>query len=250
MKKSIHRRQFLKKGAASIGTLAVMETFSAFSPVLAAFAKTDNASTTAKVLSREQRGGKTMKVLGINGSARKNGNTASLIEEVFKELQQVGIETELIQLADQVIEPCRACFACAKTGKCVQNGDAFNAIFDNMIKAQGIILASPVYSADVSSRMKAFIERAAVVGDMRPELLKCKVGSSISVARRGGTLSTLDTMNHFFLNHSMFVCGSSYWNFGYGRLPGDVLSDNESIETMKNLGKNMAFILKAIGNMQ
>ncbi len=132
-----------------------------------------------------------MKVLGINGSARKDGNTTILIKEVFKELQQAGIETELVQLADQVVEPCRACFACAKTGKCVQNGDAFNAIFDNMIKAQGIILASPVYSADVSSRMKALIERAAVVGDIRPELLKYKVGSSIAVARRAGTLSTL-----------------------------------------------------------
>lgn len=250
MKKSIHRRQFLKKGATSIGTLAIIEAFSGFSPVLAAFAKTDKASTIVKVLSSEQRGEKTMKVLGINGSARKDGNTTILIKEVFKELQQAGIETELVLLADQVIEPCRACFACAETGKCVQNGDAFNAIFDNMIKAQGIILASPVYSADVSSRMKALIERAAVVGDMRPELLKYKVGSSIAVARRAGTLSTLDTMNHFFLNHSMFVCGSSYWNFGYGRLPGDILSDNEGIETMKNLGKNMAFILKAIGNVQ
>lgn len=191
-----------------------------------------------------------MKVLGINGSARKDGNTAILIKEVFKELQQAGIETELVQLADQVIEPCRACFACAKTGRCVQNGDAFNVIFDSIIKSQGIIMASPVYSADVSSRMKALIERAAVVGDMRPELMKHKVGCSIAVARRAGTLSTLDTMNHFFLNHSMFVCGSSYWNFGYGRLPGDVLSDNEGIETMKNLGKNMSIILKAIGNAQ
>lgn len=191
-----------------------------------------------------------MKVLGINGSARIGGNTAILVEESFKELQQAGIETELIQLADLEIEPCRACFACAETGVCVQTGDSFNAIFEKMVKSQGIILASPVYSADVSSKMKALIERAAVIGDMRPILLKHKVGASIAAARRAGALSTLNTMNNFFLNHSMFVCGSSYWNLGYGKLPGEASRDMEGMDTMRNLGKNMAFLLQAITNAQ
>lgn len=248
MKKALHRRQFLKKGGASIGALAAMKAFSGFSPALAALAGANATSATGNILSSEQRGEKNMKVLAINGSSLKDGNAAILVQEVFKELEQAGIEAELVQLADQVINPCQACFACAKNGRCIRNGDAFNPVFDKMLEAQGILLASPVYSADVSARMKALIERAAVVCDMRPEYMKHKVGSSIAVARRAGTLSALNTMNNFFLNHSMFVCGSTYWNMGYGKLPGDVLNDTEALETMKNLGKDMAFILMAIDN--
>lgn len=246
MEKSIYRRQFLKKGAASIGTLAAMGAFSGFSPLLTAFAKTDNAPTTAKVLSSEQRGEKNMKVLGINGSARKDGNTAILITEVFKELQQAGIETELVQLADQVVEPCRACFACAKTGSCVFKKDAFVGLFDKMVKADGILLGSPVYSADVSAKMKAFLERSAVVADMKPGLLKHKVGAAVVAARRGGCITAVDTMNHFFLNHEVFVVGSTYWNMAYGKMPGDVLKDEEGINNMKNIGQNMSFLMQHI----
>lgn len=242
MKKSIHRRQFLKKGAAGIGTLAAMGALSGFSPILAAFAKGEDA--TATVSTREQSGEKAMKVLGISGSARKDGNTAILIKEVFKELQQAGIETELVQLADQVIEPCRACFACAKTGSCVFRNDAFVGLFDKMVKADGILLGSPVYSADISAKMKAFLERSAVVADMKPGLLKHKVGAAVAAARRGGGITAVDTMNHFFLNHEIFVTGSTYWNMAYGKMPGDVLQDEEGINNMKNLGQNMAFLMK------
>ena len=119
-----------------------------------------------------------MKVLGINGSSRKDGNTALLIREVFGELEQAGIRTELVQLADLAVDPCRACFVCAKTGSCAFRRDAFAGIFDKMVEADGILLGSPVYSADVSARMKALLERAAVLADMRPGLFRHKAGAA------------------------------------------------------------------------
>lgn len=187
-----------------------------------------------------------MKILGINGSARKDGNTAILINEVFKELQQAGMETELVPLADEVMEPCRACFACAETGSCVFTKDAFAGLFAKMVKADGILLGSPVYSADVSAKMKAFLERAAVVADMTPGLLRHKVGAAVAAVRRGGGMAAVDAMNHFFLNHEVIVVGSTYWNMVYGKMPGDVLHDEEGINNMRNLGRNMAFLMKKL----
>ncbi len=187
-----------------------------------------------------------MKVLGICGSARRNGNAAILIREVFGELERAGMETELVELAGKVIAPCRACFSCSQTGSCVFRDDAFAEVFKKMVAADGIILGSPVYSANVSSSMQAFLERAAVVADMNPGLLQYKAGASVASARRGGAMTALDAMNHFFLNHEMFVVGSSYWNMSYGRLPGDVMQDQEGMETMRGLGRNMAFLLKKL----
>jgi multimeric flavodoxin WrbA len=187
-----------------------------------------------------------MKVLAINGSARKDGNTAILINEVFTELCGAGIATELVQFAGKVIKPCRACFACADTGSCVFKKDDFAETFDKMKQVDGILLGSPTYSADVSASMKAFLERAAVVVDMRPGMLKHKVGASVAAARRGGALPAIDSMNHFFLNHEMFVVGSTYWNMAYGTKPGDVRQDEEGMTNMKNLGQNMAFLLQKL----
>ena len=107
-------------------------------------------------------------------------------------------------------------------------------------------MGSPVYSANVSANMQAFLERSAVVCDMNPGLLKHKVGASVVAARRGGVLHAIDTMNHFFMNHELYVVGSTYWNMGYGQMPGDVLKDEEGVTTMKNLAQNMAVLLKAL----
>lgn len=187
-----------------------------------------------------------MKVLGISSSARKDGNTAILIEHVFQELNKEGIETEMIQLAGQVIEPCKACWACGGQGNCVHRKDIFHEIFEKMANADGILLGSPVYMANVSANMQALLERAAVVCDMNPGLMTHKAGAAVAAVRRGGALQAIDAMNHFFLNHEMFVAGSVYWNMGYGRLPGDVLQDQEGLDNMKNLGRNMAFLMKAL----
>ena len=190
-----------------------------------------------------------MKVLAINGSARKDGNTALLINTVFEELHKEGIETEMVQLSGKVIEPCKACWACGGKKNCVHKKDLFQEIYEKMIQADGILLGSPVYMANVSANMQAFLERASVVADMNrsEDLLRHKVGAAVTAARRGGALNTLDAMNHFFMLQNMFLVGSSYWPMAYGRMPGEVKEDQEGIETMKNLGQNMAYLLKALG---
>lgn len=187
-----------------------------------------------------------MKVIGINGSARKDGNTAIIIGNVFDELNKESIETELIQLADYEIHPCRGCFACKGRGNCVFTKDGFAKIFSLMVEADGIILGSPVYSADVSAKMKAFLERAGVVVATNPGLLRHKVGASVAAVRRAGGMTTVDTMNHFMLNKEMIVVGSTYWNMVYGKGIGDVLSDDEGMANMRNLGENMAWLIKRL----
>jgi multimeric flavodoxin WrbA len=189
-----------------------------------------------------------MKVLAINGSARKDGNTAIIIGKVFEELNAAGIETEMIQFAGNIIEPCKACWACGGQNNCIHKKDMFHEVYEKILDADGIILGSPVYSANVSASMQAFLERAAVVGDMNRDgkTMRHKVGASVAAVRRGGALQAVDTMNHFFLNHEMFVVGSTYWNMVYGQMPGDVLKDEEGLENMKNLGQNMAYLLNAL----
>lgn len=191
-----------------------------------------------------------MKVLGINGSSRKDGNTAIIIGKVFEELNKEDIETELIQLADYDIQPCRGCFACKGRGNCVFAKDGFAYIFSQMVEADGIILGSPVYSADVSARMKAFLERGGVVVATNPGLLRHKVGASVAAVRRGGGMTTVDTMNHFMLNKEMIIVGSTYWNIVYGKNIGDVFSDDEGMANMHNLGGNMAWLIKRLDDEQ
>lgn len=189
-----------------------------------------------------------MKVLAINGSARKDGNTSLLVNTVFEELNKEGIETEMVQLSGQIMEPCKACWACSGKKNCVHKKDLFQEIFKKMTQADGIILGSPVYTANMSANMQALLERASVVTDMNrsENLFAHKVGAAVTAARRGGALSTLDSMNHFFMLQNMFVVGSSYWPMAYGQMPGDVQSDEEGLETMRNLGRNMAYLLKAL----
>ena len=122
-----------------------------------------------------------MKVLGINGSARKDGNTAIMIKKVFEELEKAGIETELIQLSGEFIQPCKACWACGGKENCVHQKDPFRGIFEKMKNADGIILGSPVYSANISANMQAFLERAAVVSDMNRGMFRRKVGAAPSI---------------------------------------------------------------------
>lgn len=189
-----------------------------------------------------------MKVIAINGSARKNGNTALIIGKIFEQLTNQGIETELIQLADYDIQPCRGCFACKGRGNCVFTNDGFTEIFASMVKADGIILGSPVYSADVSAKMKAFLERGGVVVATNPGLLRHKVGASVATVRRGGGMIAVDTMNHFMLNKEMIIVGSTYWNMVYGKNIGDVLNDEEGMTNMQNLGQNLAWLLRALSS--
>ena len=127
-----------------------------------------------------------MKVIGINGSARKDGNTSLLIKAVFAELEAEGIETDLVQLHGKALEPCKACFGCGGKRQCVVKTDYFNECFAKMVEADGLVRGSPVYSADVTAGMKAFLERAGVAAATNPGMLRHKVGASVAAVRRGG----------------------------------------------------------------
>jgi len=189
-----------------------------------------------------------MKVIAFNGSARKDGNTAILIKQVFSELEKEGIETEMIQLSGQKIRGCIACYKCFenKDKRCSVKNDVVNDCIEKMLEADGIILASPTYFADVSSELKALIDRAGLVAKANGDMFKRKVGAAIVAVRRGGSIHAFDSMNHFFLISQMIIPGSSYWNMGFGLDKGDAEKDDEGLQTMSNLGRNMAWLLKKI----
>ena len=189
-----------------------------------------------------------MKVVAVNGSTRKDGNTALLIRRVFEELEREGIETELVQLAGKTIKGCIACYKCQKTKdrRCAVEDDDFNECFAKIAGADGIILASPTYYADVTASVKGLMERAGTVSRVNGNLLRRKVGAAVVAVRRGGAIHAFDTLNHFFFIKEMIVPGASYWNLGIGREPGEVRKDEEGLATMRVLGENMAWLLKKL----
>lgn len=191
-----------------------------------------------------------MKVIGLCGSGRKGGNTALIMRSVFQELEKQGIEVELIELYNKDIDYCKGCFACKGKRNCVFQKDDFNGILNKIITADGILLGSPVYSADVSAKMKTFLDRAGVVVATNPHLLQHKVGASVSAVRRAGGLQAVDAMNHFLLNKEILVVGSTYWNMVYGFNIGEALQDEEGMRNMQNLGQNMAWLLNLISSAQ
>ncbi len=189
-----------------------------------------------------------MKVVAFNGSSRANGNTAILINHVFDELHKEHIETELVQLAGNKIQGCTACGKCFSmmNRKCIISSDIVNDCIEKMVEADGIILASPTYFSDVTSEMKALIDRAGMTAKANNDMFRRKVGASIVAVRRAGGIHVFNTLNHFFFILQMIVPGSSYWNIGYGLEKGDVEDDVEGVQTMRNLGINMAWLIKKL----
>jgi multimeric flavodoxin WrbA len=192
--------------------------------------------------------GNRTKVVAFNGSARKGGNTAILLGYVLKELEKEGIETELIELSGATIHGCLACRKCSlkKDRRCSQTGDMGNAYIEKMEQADGILLGSPTYVADVSPEIKALMDRACLVSKANGGIFRRKVGAAVVAVRRAGAIHAFDALNHFFLISEMIVPGSSYWNIGMGLEKGDVEKDAEGIQTMKTLGQNMAWLLKKV----
>jgi multimeric flavodoxin WrbA len=189
-----------------------------------------------------------MKVVAINGSPRKNGNTSILIKLMFKELQGEGIETEFVQLGGRLIRGCVACYKCFenKDCHCSNDKDELNEILAKMIEADGIILASPTYFCNMTPEMKALVDRCGLVSSANGGLFKHKVGAALAVARRAGAVTTFDALNHFFLYNQMVVPGSCYWNVVIGRNPGDVEKDEEGIKIARTLAQNMAWLMKKL----
>jgi len=189
-----------------------------------------------------------MNVVAFSGSARRDGNTALLVRHVFAELEKEGIETSLVQLAGERLRGCIACYRCwqTKDGTCAVKDDCINDCIDKMRGADGIILASPTYFADITTEIKALIDRAGMVGRANGHLYRRKVGAGIVAVRRGGAIHAFDSLNHFFLISQMVVPGSVYWNIGIGREIGEVEKDEEGVQTMKTLGENMAWLLQKV----
>jgi multimeric flavodoxin WrbA len=194
--------------------------------------------------------GNQIKVVAFNGSARKGANTAILLGYVLKELEKEGIETELIELSGMKIHGCLACRKCSarKDRRCSQTGDMGNAYIEKIDEADGILLGSPTYVADVSPEIKALMDRACLVSKANGGIFRRKVGAAVVAVRRAGAIHAFDSLNHFFLISEMIVPGSSYWNIGFGLEPGDVERDEEAIRTMTILGQNMAWLLKKIAD--
>ena len=189
-----------------------------------------------------------MKVLAINGSPRANGNTAFLLKTVLAEAAAAGMETELVQLAGTDLAGCRACMACKQTRdlRCAIGSDALNDILQKMLAADAVVLGSPTYFADVTSGMKALIDRAGYVNLATGRPLARKVGAAVTVHRRGGAVCSFDTMTRFLLIAGLIVPGSTYWNFAAARNLGEAEQDAEAVANMTDLGKNIVWLLRKL----
>jgi multimeric flavodoxin WrbA len=186
-------------------------------------------------------------ILGIVGSPRVEGNTEHVVAEALKAAEEDGVETELLRLVDRDVKPCDACLSCRKTGECSITDD-FDTIFEKMVQADGIILASPVYFSSATPQMKALVDRAGYLSGAKGRVFENKVGGAIAVARRAGQNFTFAQLLFFFLHQGMIVPGSTYWNVAFGRNRGDVEKDEEGLRTARNLGKKMVWLIKKIKN--
>ena len=189
-----------------------------------------------------------MKVVAFNGSARKEGNTAILIREVLAGLEKEGIATELVELSGKKINGCTACMKCFdnKDQRCSVKDDIINDCIEKMLAADGIIIGSPTYFADLSPQTKALIDRTGMVARANSNMFRRKAGAAVVAARRAGAIHVFDSINHFFTIGEMIIVGSSYWNIGMGRQKGEVKSDKEGMATMQTLGRNMVWLLKKL----
>lgn len=188
------------------------------------------------------------KVIAFNCSPRQDGNTAILLKAALEEIAAGGHETELVQLAGKPLRGCTACMGCArnKDRKCVLPDDGLNGYIEKMCAADGIIIGSPTYFADMTAEAKALIDRAGYVGLANGGLFRRKAGAAVAAVRRGGAVHVFDSINHFFTISQMVIPGASYWNFGVGRDKGEVSGDEEGMRTMKVLGENMAWLLSKL----
>jgi len=188
-----------------------------------------------------------MKAVAFNGSPRKGGNTELLLRKVLEPIAEAGIETEFIQVGGVEIHGCKACMKCMERQdkRCIDDTDQLNEWLAKMIEADAIILGSPTYFADMSSEMKALIDRAGFVSVVNGRLFSRKIGAAVVAVRRGGATHVLDSMNHMFLMSRMIVPGSTYWNFGFGLKKGDAANDDEGLRNMRDLGETIAWLAKA-----
>lgn len=183
-----------------------------------------------------------MKVLMINGSPKANGNTSVALREMEKVFAQEGIETELIHIGNQDIRGCIACSGCAEKGRCVFD-DLVNQTAAKFEACDGLVVGSPVYFASANATLVAFLTRLFYSTHFDKTM---KVGAAVAVARRGGLSATFDELNKFFTISGMPVASSRYWNSVHGRTPGEAAQDEEGMQTMRTLARNMTFLMRGV----
>lgn len=183
-----------------------------------------------------------MKVIILNGSPKAEGNTAIALREVERVLNEQGVETEWIHVGHRQIHGCIACNKCWHTNVCCF-GDIVNEISDKMDQADGLVIGSPVYFASASGTLLSLLDRLFYSSLHKDWTMK--VGASVAVARRGGSTATMDVLNKYFLKTNMPVVPSQYWSIAHGTAPGEVVQDEEGMQTMRQLGLNMAFMMKS-----
>ncbi|MFA6708671.1 MAG: flavodoxin family protein [Fusobacterium sp.] len=188
-----------------------------------------------------------MKVLVINGSPRKEGNTKIALGIMKDELTKLGIEIEELHVGSK-INGCLGCMKCAEmlNETCIIKNDIVNEAVQKIIESDGVILSSPTYYANISGTMKSFLDRVFFVAGVNGGLFRHKVGASISSVRRAGAVETINALDKYFTISEMFISTSTYWNMIYGAAPGEVLEDEEGIQTVRILAKNMGFLLKSL----
>lgn len=182
-----------------------------------------------------------MKVLLINGSPHEKGTTFGALTEIGKELNSLGVDYEILHVGNKNVSGCLACGGCSKTGRCVVNGDFVNTVIEKIEEADGLIVGTPVYYAGINGTLKSLLDRVFYAR----RGFANKPASSIAVARRAGTTATLEIINKYFMISSMPVISSTYWNMVFGSNINDIQKDLEGLQTMRNLAKNMAYVIKS-----
>ena len=189
-----------------------------------------------------------MKVIAINGSPRADGNTRKAIDIMIQEFTEAGIEVEILHVGDKKIRGCTGCMGCVKAQneRCVITDDEVNEYIQKLKEADGIILSSPVYYSGVAGTMKSFLDRAFFVIGVNGNFLRHKVGTSLAAVRRSGGIPTVDGLDRYINYCEMFVPTSNYWNVIHGMKPGEASKDNEGVQIVRILGKNMTWLMKAV----
>jgi len=191
-----------------------------------------------------------MKAIAINGSPRSGGNTEILLKKTLEPLEAAGWDTEYLRIGGTPLRGCVACMQCVErqNGKCAIESDAMNEYIEKMFAADAIILGSPTYFADVTSELKALIDRAGFVALANGGAFSGKIGAAVVAVRRGGATHVFDTINHMFLTSSMIVPGSLYWNLGVGCLKEEVQGDEEALLNMEHLGRTIAWLGRGLAS--
>lgn len=189
-----------------------------------------------------------MKVVAINGSSKKNGNTAYALDTVSAILNARGIETERIDIGNAALHGCIGCGACfrKKNRQCMFNDDPVNGWITTLLDADGILVGSPVYYAGINGALKSLLDRAFYVASANDSLFRLKVGAAVVAVRRAGAIAALDQIHKYFTISEMFIPGSTYWSMIYGMAPDEASQDVEGTQCAQVLGENMAWLLKLI----